>query len=862
MSRSCLCSYSVANWEESGDDLALISIRLREQSMGFSKALQRALFICLGACLNLALVACGGGGSGTAGAGSESGLGPAQALPSESLKFQRYFDQKEVITLLRPAHFEVVSERLIDDSMILFRFSEGLENAQDPYQESITLYKLPVNTNQPAIDLNVVQDISADSVFVSGLVGSRRVFDAEVAGDNEGVFRFLEVSFSLNEYRYVLLYQAEKRAFERNIHAVRTMVDSIQLGQTIFDGYDLTSDLSQPGKPAIASDGENFLAVSCRELSDSSNHYELIGRLIYANRSMGEEFFIDKSNDAWGTDCGSLRYKLSFSKDHYILVYASNDAIYKSLVAKRISLAGTVLDTSPIHIVGNDGLQPSLYVPDIVFDGEKTLVVWYESGLSKSIQATFIDQQGEVGVPVVLNEALDTSLGYTPKVEFANGRFLVAWSPHFFRGARSGHAMNIEGMLLDSSGNPLSSEPFIIRKDDGVNPRYMDVASDGKQFVVGWVEGLLGTSVYSGGRYAIYAKSISPEDGISPGALGEVGIEVAGSIVPDKSFILSELSKDFLDVSFSNERFVFTWSSVYSGQFSGLHGVTLSSDLSSKSDNFVIAGTKGHNSKKKFSDVRPSALAASSSQTLFVNMNESFDAWFFPHNGNLGVHDGASSSEQPLPPIPSEVAASLTRENTPRVLDSLISFGVIAEGFYQALELRVKSPLFRGSNNLSQSDSCPLGGSQDYRVYNGGRNETFEFDQCRDFDGDITDGKLSVEYSELDGKSQFSATLSFDGYTLTADDSSINLNGSIRYLLSPLGVKDAIVNIDLAVDAEADTHTALLQYQLPHKTSSFTRAFDFSGQLSPAGIGKISVNSVGDIISFTGKDDRKASVFF
>ena len=454
----------------------------------------------------------------------------------------------------------------------------------DKFSEIILLVKADSIEEIAPDDLINIQPISSDEIEIAGFIGQEEIFDADVEGIEGLDLRFMQISFELNGSYYGFFYSAERDVFDKYKMVVRYMASQLKLGKVIFNDINQSSDLNEPGKPAIATDGDDFFVVSCRVSGDWPFSSDLIGRIVRNDRSTTDEFVIHSNVDE-GFSNPCTTYGAVFDGLNYIVVYATKYNGNRRILAKRFSQSGEVIDHQPIDISQNENVHASL--PAIAFDGNRSLVVWFEAAM---IKAAFINQNAVVTNGFIIEAGLN---GFqAPQIAFGDNQFMVIWNQFFLDSMRQ-KSMPIHGQLIDLSGNLLLPNALKIRSDNGDNPRYAQISSDGSSYLIGWIEGLLETNLRGAGSFTVYARKVSGQGVLSNGSADSVGLEVASPlIVSEISSYNSEAPKDFLNLSYEKGNYLFLWSSANYGPEAGVYGVKVSSDLTTISNVMAIPGSQ------------------------------------------------------------------------------------------------------------------------------------------------------------------------------------------------------------------------------------------------------------------------------
>ena len=565
----------------------------------------------------------GGGGSGSASSTSVTPTDPATVVFNPHLQ---PFDQ---IAMVYPDGWMRTDQT--GDPSLLMQFLEPEQSSTDQFLENVVLVRVDSMADLTGNDVTNVREVSSRSVQIAGFDGQEDIFDADVAGVPLNL-RFMQLAFEFGDDIYGLLYAGERAEFDRNIDIVRFMASQMTVGQALIGDLNRNSDLSSPGRPAVATDGSRFLVVSCREADSFPFDTDLVGRIIEADRSVGDEFLIKADVDTGNTDCEFTNYKALFDGVNFVVTYMTGaDPIFRAVVAQRISPAGQVIDVDPI-LVGGD-VNSASFSPDAAFDGSRTLVVWHRAGVTDAVVGAFLLPDGTVTPSFVIESDLDATFpnpnnfSFITQVAYSDEQFMVAWSPYFFRDTRSSDR-SIFGQLLDLSGNTLLPQPITVRADNGDNPRYWSIASDGSSYVVGWIEGLLETNIIDAGTHTAYARRFS-NTGARLDSGGDPGVVIAPPLPGDNLSSGEDANKSFLDVSFVNGDYWFAWATI-AGSIEGLYGARASADLSSVSSAGALVGISADTFRNDLPRPSQPIITPSTGQALVAwpTRNGEVEGWF------------------------------------------------------------------------------------------------------------------------------------------------------------------------------------------------------------------------------------------
>jgi hypothetical protein len=584
--------------------------------------------LCLVIALQAAILSACGGGSGGGGDGSEGFAGVLPVDPS-TVSYADYYAPGGQTMLPHPSNWEVVI--LASEPEILAIFAEPAQGANDVYRENAALLKVSGSNLRDASGVAGIQRVSSRVVNIDGIAGEEYIFDGTVPGESISL-RFMEISFEYAGVTIGLFYSGERSDFDRNKEVVRHMAEQIRFGQPIIDNLSLGSDFDEPGNTPVANDGTNHLIVSCRESTTYPYPFDLIGQLVGPGRKdVGPEILIHADVRSGGGACRYTRPRITFDGANFLVTYMSSVNDRRHIVAKRISAAGQLLDNTPIDVSGD--FVDHMFEPAAVYTGSRHLVVWFRdinNDADDELLGAFVDPDGSVSPSFSVIErpgALFPAYGgfrlLRPEIALGQNQVMVVLSPRFEREDRQPERP-IFAQLLDLNGNALTPVPFLIREDNGDNPRYPQVVSDGQSFVVVWIEGLLDDGTISSGLSGVYARQIASDGQIVNGDASTLGLE----ITPQSA----ELIMEDLNITFADNKYHILWSSTSYGTNYGTYGNQVSVDLQTITPFEPIAGTRDATRDGSMPRSSNPALSHTASMKLVVlpTRNGSVDGWVLP----------------------------------------------------------------------------------------------------------------------------------------------------------------------------------------------------------------------------------------
>lgn len=278
------------------------------------------------------------------------------------------------------------------------------------------------------------------------------------------------------------------------------------------------TDMASPGRPAISSDGTNYLLVSCRSVGSSPG---LFGVRLSGQGSILEEFQISNHNCSHPI---RPTPSVSFDGTNYLVVFARNGQIFGT----RVSPSGLVLDgPDGFQISTGDSSGYSSFRPAVAFDGTNYMVVWNKFiGSSDSPYAIYGAKVTPGGQ--ALNERPILRFPrwpFYPSLAFDGTNYLVVWEDERSGSDASdiyGSRVTPEGVALDPEGIPISTavgfqgEPHVV--------------FDGTNYFVVWHDGRYNTTPYKLWYLDIYGARISKEGTLLDGPPDTGGIVINAPI--------------------------------------------------------------------------------------------------------------------------------------------------------------------------------------------------------------------------------------------------------------------------------------------------------------------------------------------
>ncbi len=454
--------------------------------------------------------ACGGGG------GGENSGNNSSPLAADSVDYIRYpLKNSSLVEVSYPSGWSIKSNP--EDDLIR-AFLSPLENQSDRVRDGVFYFKFNLDElieDEEYVDINIISERVSS---ISGFDSIEYVFEARLSEENI-TMKFLAHEVLLNGDTYVIAYAAEKSSFSKYELIGRHVLNSTTIGIEL-ENVNLYDSSDPAGKIAVASDGDNFLTVSCRVTERSEpfgtgtrdyKYMHIYGVLSTSDGEVIKSFNISPEFDTKGTrfPCGEQHPDVFFGGDMFLVVYGMSNypnSFQHGLYANRINRAGDLYDNTPILLssrVTIDYTHPgpeTLYAvgrrPDISFNGEEFLVTWKQFSYSSDdtdepvdgIFATAVPQFDAVGAPFLIHEQQNAAGSILfqdsfPKVTYFNSMYHIVWSE---LGDFSDPASGIVyGLRLDSIGNKVDSTPLFLL-GTGSDVTSVDIASTSDGIVMGW----------------------------------------------------------------------------------------------------------------------------------------------------------------------------------------------------------------------------------------------------------------------------------------------------------------------------------------------------------------------------------------
>jgi hypothetical protein len=285
-----------------------------------------------------------------------------------------------------------------------------------------------------------------------------------------------------------------------------------------------SSDVSNPGRQAVGTDGTNFLLVS-RQQTDIPNvvpaSTKWTGRIVLTDGSVQAPFDLlpaAANSGSWAA--------VAFDGSNYLVLTTPNGGI----TGQRVSPAGSLIDAAPGISVAASASEPA-----IAYGGGVYLVVYGKPSAPSNLYGVMVLPSGAVGAEFTLYTGTGTDLEADPSVAFDGTNFLVAWE--HLDAAASPDTANVYGARVATGGTILSAPIYISTATEAQN--YPQVACDGTNCLVIWTD----RRNYPGQPYTtspgpgdIYGTRISSADSLLDGLASTGGLAIATGVTANQGY--------------------------------------------------------------------------------------------------------------------------------------------------------------------------------------------------------------------------------------------------------------------------------------------------------------------------------------
>ncbi|MCX6842011.1 MAG: hypothetical protein NTX53_07020 [candidate division WOR-3 bacterium] len=307
---------------------------------------------------------------------------------------------------------------------------------------------------------------------------------------------------SFDGANFLVVWDDSREHYNLDIYGAR-----VSQSGSILDpeGVAVSTVANEQWRPAVSSDGTNYLVVWVESRSDTTS--AICGARVSQTGTVLDPGGIAVAN-AWSVPA------ISFDGTNYLVVWTDERSGNSDVYGARVSPGGVVLDPDGVAVSTANNAQSA---PVVAFDGTNFLVVWMDlrSGSSEDIYGARVTPNGTLLDPngIAVSTA-DNNQGF-PAVGFGGTDFLVTWTDEGRSGRVYGARVSRDGTVLDPEGIAIST---------GRSAQWTPVGSDGVNFLVLWEDcsDIYGARVSPGGVVldsAGIAISTSPSEQHDPAVL-------------------------------------------------------------------------------------------------------------------------------------------------------------------------------------------------------------------------------------------------------------------------------------------------------------------------------------------------------
>lgn len=289
--------------------------------------------------------------------------------------------------------------------------------------------------------------------------------------------------------------------------------------------------------PALATDGQNFLAVT----EDASG---LTAFLFDAQCQL-------LASPGLAAGAGSSFPVAAFDGTNYWAIFSPYSNIPSGSVttcfAQRISATGTVLDASPINLVTVGGPYASIGSTGFAFGNVNGLLAFSEFNLSTSqheLHGVLVNPDGTVAGAGAFAIATDNSTHLNPAIAFDGTNFLVTWMQLPTSGATVG---SIYGTRVSPTGTVVDAAPILI-SDAPNGSSSPAVAFDGTNYLVVWLD--LRNQTLTTPAQQVYGARVTTGGALLDGPAASGGFSIGGG---------TNVSLSAPSVVFNGTEYLVTW---------------------------------------------------------------------------------------------------------------------------------------------------------------------------------------------------------------------------------------------------------------------------------------------------------------
>jgi probable HAF family extracellular repeat protein len=233
---------------------------------------------------------------------------------------------------------------------------------------------------------------------------------------------------------------------------------------------------------------------------------------IYAARYAADGTLIDTAPIVVSEQVGDqISPVVAWNGQNWLVAWISppiNNYQIKNVVGVRISPSGAILDAAPI-VIGTDAASGDTNYISAASDGVNWIVVWGGGYYESQIRAARIGNNGALvdaggGGKILFDDTGHFTAPGNAKFAFANNQFLLIWI-----GLTSG-GYGIRAQRFNQNLDPIDTASFKVNLVSGSSATGADVATDGTDFFVTWVDSRFAYNEIFGTRVSAAGQVLDP----------------------------------------------------------------------------------------------------------------------------------------------------------------------------------------------------------------------------------------------------------------------------------------------------------------------------------------------------------------
>ncbi len=266
---------------------------------------------------------------------------------------------------------------------------------------------------------------------------------------------------------YLVVWADGRGTDTSDIYAARVTADGYVLDSA---GIPVSSAVDFQGEPAVAFDGANFLVVWTDLRNGNAD--------IYGTRVSLDGTVLDTSGLALVTDSAAQTGPAACCDGSNVLLVweDTRNTAFGDIYGARVSALGEMLDSGGFVICAAASWQGR---PATALGDTNILVVWHDARSSQftDVYGARVTRQGAVLDTAGIGIATSDNYQWYPKVAFDRTNYLVAWQDEHGHGLIYAGRVGLDGTVLDQQGFPVGGA------EDMASPQ---VVFDGTHSTVVW----------------------------------------------------------------------------------------------------------------------------------------------------------------------------------------------------------------------------------------------------------------------------------------------------------------------------------------------------------------------------------------